>query len=353
MRLAALVESTTHVCCRYRLAAFRPAFIAHGHTLDLYPLPQSPLGRFFIGRNLAEYDAVILQRKLLPRWVLERLRRRIKRLIFDFDDALWLRDSYSAKGFHDPHRVARFQATIAAADAVVAGNDYLAAQARQYVAADRVHVVPTCVDVSKYSPRTEVPQKHLDTEVSSKSRLTSEKPPLTLVWIGSSSTLQGLERFAPTLSAIGRALPGTRLKLICDRFTEFPPLIVQRSLWHEATEAQEIATADVGIAWVPDDPWSHGKCGLKILQYQAAGLPVVANPVGVQAQMVHAGTGFQAVTTEQWVKAIRTLAACPPLRAELGRAGRRQVEAQYSTAAGARLWLDLLERWSHRCRRAS
>lgn len=356
MRIAALVESATHVCCRYRVAAFRPTLQACGYSLDIHPLPRSLLGRFRLGRELAHYDAVILQRKLLPRWLLARLRRSVPRLIFDFDDAIWLRDSYSRKGFHDPNRVARFQATVEAADVVVAGNDYLAAEARQYTAAERVHVVPTCVDVAGYPSRTPlnpILNSVGSAEVTQPSVLTSESLPLTLVWIGSSSTLQGLERFAPTLSAIGQALPGMRLKLICDRFTEFPPLVVERCVWQEATEAREIATADVGIAWVPDDPWSRGKCGLKILQYQAAGLPVVANPVGVQAQMVHPGTGFLAVTTEQWVESIRTLAANPRLRAELGQAGRQQVEARYSLHAGARLWLELLARLPQLARRAS
>jgi glycosyltransferase involved in cell wall biosynthesis len=274
-------------------------------------------------------------------------------LIFDFDDAIWLRDSYSRKGFHDPNRVARFQATVEAADVVVAGNDYLAAEARQYTTAERVCVIPTCVDVASYPSRKETVISYLDgAEVVAQSVLAAESRPLTLVWIGSSSTLQGLERFAPTLSAIGQALPGTRLKLICDRFTDFPPLVVQRCVWDETTEAREIATADIGIAWVPDDPWSRGKCGLKILQYQAAGLPVVANPVGVQAQMVHPGTGFLAVTTEQWVEAIRILATHPRLRAELGQAGRRQVETHYSVHAGTRLWLELLGRLPHLARRA-
>lgn len=353
MRLAALVESATHVCCRYRLAAFRPALLARGYTLDIHSLPRSLLGRFRLGRELAHYDAVILQRKLLPRWLLTRLRRCTQCLIFDFDDAIWLRDSYSRKGFYDPSRVARFRATVEAADLIVAGNDYLAAEARQYTAAERVHVVPTCIDVANYPSQSVAPLNPVGgAEITGSSVLASESRPLTLVWIGSSSTLQGLERFAPTLSAIGQALPGMRLKLICDRFTEFPPLLVQRCVWEETTEAREIATADVGIAWVPDDPWSRGKCGLKILQYQAAGLPVVANPVGVQAQMVHPGTGFLAVTTEQWVEAIRTLAANPSLRMTLGQAGRRQVEARYSIDAGAQLWLELLSRWPCLARRA-
>lgn len=165
-----------------------------------------------------------------------------------------------------------------------------------------------------------------------------------MVWIGSSSTLRGLEQFTPTLTAIGRAVPGVRLKIICDRFIDIPGLPVDRCMWNEATEADEIAAADIGIGWVPDDPWSRGKCGLKVLQYQAAGLPVVANPVGVQSDFVRNGiTGFQATTTEQWVNAIRALAADAALRRTLGEAGRRQVEVRYSVAAGAKLWLDSLQ----------
>ena len=82
-------------------------------------------------------------------------------------------------------------------------------------------------------------------------------------------------------------------------------LPVRSCPWSESSEAAAIATADIGIAWVPDDLWSRGKCGLKILQYMAAGLPVVANPVGVQAEMVqHGETGFLAETSDQWHEAI-------------------------------------------------
>lgn len=322
MRLVALVESESHVCCRYRLTAFRPALAAAGHTLDIRPLPQTLFGRFTLGRDLTSYDTVILQRKLLPRWAIALLRRRVRRLIFDFDDAVWLRDSYSPKGLDDPKRASRFRATIAACDLVIAGNAYLAAEARKFTSADRVRVIPTCVDVGKYPIAPH-----------------SERDAIRLVWIGSSSTLRGLERFAPTLSAMGRSLPGTRLKLICDRFAAFPDLTVERAVWEEATEAAEIAAADVGIGWVPDDPWSRGKCGLKVLQYQAAGLPVVANAVGVQTDFVRDGeTGFCAHTTEEWIKAVHLLAADAELRKNLGAAARKQVEERYSVEAGGRMW---------------
>ncbi len=40
MRLTALVEGQGHVCCRYRLAAFRPFLEAAGHSLNLRPWPR-------------------------------------------------------------------------------------------------------------------------------------------------------------------------------------------------------------------------------------------------------------------------------------------------------------------------
>ncbi len=328
MRLVALVESESHVCCRYRLTAFRGALASAGHTLDFHALPQSLFGRFALGRDLTSYDAVILQRKLLPRWATALLRRRVRRLLFDFDDAVYLRDSYSPKGFRDPKRAARFRATVEACDLVIAGNATLAEEAQKFVPADRVTVIPTCVDVTKYPLASH-----------------SANHGIRLVWVGSSSTLQGLERFDSTLSAIGRAVSGTRLKLICDRFAEFPGLQVERCPWTEASEATEIAACDIGIGWVPDDAWSRGKCALKVLQYQAAGLPVVANPVGVQADFVRDNiTGFRANTTDDWVRAIRTLATDAALRNRLGGAARREVEARYSVEAGARLWVESLSR---------
>jgi glycosyltransferase involved in cell wall biosynthesis len=137
------------------------------------------------------------------------------------------------------------------------------------------------------------------------------------------------------------------------RLHRHPGLPIDQCTWSESTEAIEIAAAAAGISWVPDDPWSRGKCGLKVLQYQAAALPVIANPVGVHAEMVRAGqTGFSASTAEEWISAVVRLAAEPQLRRRLGEAGRREVELNYSVAAGARRWLAALERLAHPLRKS-
>jgi glycosyltransferase involved in cell wall biosynthesis len=328
VHLTALVDSPEHVCCRYRVAAFRPFLERAGHALELRPWPRTWWGRLCLAGELRHADAVLVQRRLLPVWQLALLRRAARALVFDFDDAVFLRDSYSRRGLHSRTRLRRFAAMARAADAVVAGNSFLRAEALRWAPPGRVHVVPTCVDSGRY-PRAE----H-----------TRAGEGVQLVWIGSSSTLRGLEAVRPLLEDVGRRCPGLCLKLVCDRFVELKHLPVLARPWSEAGEAAELASADVGISWVPDDLWSRGKCGLKVLQYMAAGLPVVANPVGVQADLVrHGTTGFLVDTAEGWAAAVGRLARDPDLRRRLGAAGRRVVETEYGVGAGAARWLALLD----------
>lgn len=325
MRLTALVDSPDHVCCRYRVTAFRPFFEQAGHTVELRSWPWSWWSRLTLHRTLQGADAVLIVRKLLPGWQLSLIRRTARRLLYDLDDAVFLRDSYSHKGPHNSRRLRRFAAVARAADAVVAGNAFLRDAAANHTDPARVHVVPTCVDPDRYPLAS-----HNGAGVE-------------LVWVGSSSTLRGLESVRPMLEEMGRRVPGLRLKLVCDRFFTLDHLPVTPCSWSEAGEADAIAAADVGISWVPDDLWSRGKCGLKVLQYMAAGLPVVANPVGVQAEMVrHGETGFLATTADEWCHAVRRLACDPALRRRMGQAGRQRVEEEFSVRAGAARWLALL-----------
>lgn len=328
MRWTALVDSVDHVCCRYRLAAFRSHLEQAGHRLDLRPWPRRWCSWLRLERALRHADGIILQRKLLSNWRLHFLRRAARVLLFDFDDAIFLRDSYSPKGLHSLRRVQRFAATMDTADIIVAGNAYLRDQATRWKSADRIHVIPTCVDPESY-PLAEHRRAGEGVEMA---------------WIGSASTLRGLEAIRLVLERLGEHDPGLRLKLVCDRFLTFRHLPVVRCPWSQAGEAAALADADIGISWIPDDLWSRGKCGLKVLQYMAAGLPVVANPVGVHAEMVrHGETGFLVETPAQWQEAIGGLAHDPELRRRMGRAGRQRVETAFSVAAGAERWLDVLD----------
>jgi glycosyltransferase involved in cell wall biosynthesis len=315
MKALALVESPDHVCARYRLRAYEPHLRDAGWSLTFQPLEPGLFARRRQLRSAARYDVTVLQRKLLSGWMLRELRRQSRRLVFDFDDAVLYRDSYDPRGPHCARRLRRFARTVRAADVVVAGNAFLARCAAEASARD-VRIIPTCVEPDRLPVRPAV---------------AGEPGRLELVWIGSSSTLRGLEQAKDLWTRVARELPGVRLKIVADKGADLGPIGVETVRWSRQVEGPALAAADAGISLVPDDLWSRGKCGLKILQYQAAGLATVANRVGVHGELVEEGrTGYLADTPEEWLAALRSLHSSPLCRIKMGLEARKHVEERYS-----------------------
>jgi hypothetical protein len=315
MKVLALVESADHVCFRYRLNALAWAMAERGLCMEGVPLAKRLFPRLGQFAAAARADLVILQRRLLPRWQLHLLRRLCRRLVYDVDDAMFRRDSFHPRGNLSSMRLKRFATTVRAADAVVAGNDYLRQYAAAYTDPRRIHLIPTCVEPDWY--RAAVHQR--------------SGAAVRLAWIGQRAVLPSLACASEQLAAASRALPGLALWLICDTVPEGLPLSVVLRPWSSASEADDLAESDIGISWLVDDLWSPGKCGLKVLQYMAAGLPVVANPVGIHRRLIADGvTGFLAETPAEWARAITRLAADPSLRTQMGAAARQRVIDEYS-----------------------
>jgi hypothetical protein len=98
---------------------------------------------------------------------------------------------------------------------------------------------------------------------------------------------------------------------------------------------------------LPDEPFTRGKCGYKLIQYMAAGLPVVASPVGVNKTIVEQGkTGLLASSQEEWMQALVRLYHDVTMRNNMGRAGREKVEKEYNIQITAPRLLDILTKAS-------
>lgn len=311
---------------RYRATDFFPLLKAAGwqptHLTDRRSLP----ARLNILRAGADADAVVVVRRTYGRLFARLLRQASRQLIFTFDDAIFAKSD----GSRSAGRERRFAATLPLCDQVWAGNSYLAEKARPFNGA--VEVIPTALDADRYNVRAEKPASSLD-----------------LVWIGSSSTKRHLVTMLPALEAAAGSLPSLRLKIIADFSLASDKLKILPVQWSPETEARELASAHIGIAPLPDNAFTRGKCGLKVLQYMASGLPVISSPTGVNKDMVaHGVNGFLAAGDRDWIEAIQRLAQDRDLRLSMGEAGRRRCLDHFTLQAAFQKMLASLERGPRR-----
>jgi glycosyltransferase involved in cell wall biosynthesis len=115
--------------------------------------------------------------------------------------------------------------------------------------------------------------------------------------------------------------------------------------WSLEREVTATAECDIGLAPLPDDPWTRGKCGLKLLLYMSLGLPAVASRVGVHPEILRDGAaGRLAGSAEEFVAAVDALLADGHERRRVGAAARAEVQARYSLDAVAPKLAELLVR---------
>jgi glycosyltransferase involved in cell wall biosynthesis len=259
-----------------------------------------------------KFDLVVLEKEAIPFTpaFLERLLNIIKiPYVVDYDDAIF--HQYDCHTNPIVRTILRKKIAVVMRNArlVIAGNNYIAKYAQQ-AGAKKVEIIPTVIDITKYSQIRESKKNDV----------------FRIVWIGSPSTYQHVEAILPALAKISNS----RLLLIGAGKREFNQSWIEGRSWSEVNEIKDIQSADVGIMPLPDTAWARGKCGFKLIQYMACGLPVVASPVGVNAEIVeHGKNGFLASSTEDWVRSLNDLYNNKMLRTSMGKCGRKKVENNY------------------------
>ena len=256
-------------------------------------------------------DVVVILRKTFSLPFLRMLRLCSKNLVFDLDDAVFCRSNGEPSKF----RQISFEKITSICEQVWAGNFYLADMAEQYNKA--VKLLPTSLDYRKYLIEVEKNSDYFD-----------------IVWIGSRSTQKYLKESLPVLESLSEITPKLRLKIVADFDLPTKRLKTLAAPWSEQGEAEALASSHIGIAPMPDDPWTKGKCGLKVLQYMAAGLPVISSPAGVNKEIVqHGKTGFLAENPDDWRQSISKLFSEPDLRDTMGKAGQKRIIEHFSVDA--------------------
>jgi glycosyltransferase involved in cell wall biosynthesis len=326
MRVAFLIHSLEVNSCRYRVLQYLPYLKKQGIDLSVHFYKRKWLDKLKFYNTLGEYDILYVHRKLFPPVEFWYIRRKAKKIIYDFDDAVMYR-STGLKNSRSFSRRMKFAYMMKRVDLVVAGNQFLKSEVLPYNS--HVEIIPTSVDLSRYHLK----EDHIKKEV------------ITIGWLGSSSTLKYLKSLLPTLERVYQKHPCFQLKIVCDQFLESSKIPVIKKPWSEEEEEADLKSFDIGLMPLSVDLWSQGKCGLKILQYFGVGLPVVCTPIGINKDIVQDGlNGFLAENESQWEDRLLRMIQEEGLRREMGLNGRKTVERSYCLEVNAPGILDLLKK---------
>jgi len=326
MKVLFLIQGFSVAASRYRVLQYIPYLNSKGvdTSVSLYPRTLKENFQFF--NDLPQYDIIFLQRKRFNQPRLGWLRKRAKRIIYDFDDSVMYRNSKARDPISQTRR-RRFVQMIKNSNFVIAGNEFLKSEVLPFN--PNVEVIPSAIDQERY---------HLKTYPLKQDRV-------TLGWIGDHGSIHYLEKMRPLFDKIGEQYPHVNLKIVCDTFFDCERMNVIKKNWSSEEEVADLQGFDVGLMPLVDDPWSWGKCGLKIIQYQGVGLPVVCTPVGINKDLVEDGiNGYWAMTPAEWEKKLSMLIENSELRERMGREGRRKVLENYTYQACAPRLLSILTR---------
>jgi glycosyltransferase involved in cell wall biosynthesis len=280
--------------------------------------------------SVPKYDFVFVHREAAPvgppvfEWLIAKVLG--KKIIYDFDDAIWLANTSEANkiaaGVKWHHKVADI---CRWAYKNSCGNAYLANYARQFN--PRAVVNPTTIDTV-----------HLHNQV----RDQAAPGRLVIGWTGTHSTLKYLDQVVPVLARLEEEGMDFEFRVISNQ----PPNLPLRSLvflpWRKDTEIADLLGFHVGLMPLEDDPWAKGKCAFKALQYMALGVPPLVSPVGMNTEVVqHGQNGFVCATPAEWEASLRQLLQDASLRQQLGAAARTTIEQRYSVQANTPNFLGL------------
>jgi len=344
-----LLDGDTNASTYHRVLQFLPLLRQHGIEAHLSrPVPRAvydriverktspPFGKAaFYGAFLAcraldvlradRFDVVIIQRDLFPFGppALERaLWRRNPHLVYDTDDATYLRPSFTPttpfqklRRFDKPIDVVRHARWVSVA------TEPIAVWARALNPC--VSVVPMALDLHHYDA---VPR-------------TAHDGPIVLGWTGTASSLRYLNALAPVLERLARD-QSIVVRVISGGYRDvvLPGVPLDARPWHPDTALAAMATFDIGLVPLDDSPFERAKFPFKLLQYLALGIPAASARVGVASDLLEPSQ--LAASPDEWHAALSRLIADPLERRRLGASGRELVAQRYTVERVGPLLVD-------------
>lgn len=289
--------------------------------------------RFMLLPTLRKYDFVFIHREATPigppwfEWIAAKVFK--KKIIYDFDDAIWLPNTSEENSVISKLKWHRKVTQICKwSYRISCGNQYLADFAKKLNY--NVILNPTTID-----------NNHLHNSQLYRRKLNSEQ--VVIGWTGTHSTLKYLNVILPALERLKKRHE-FQFVVIADTKPNIALSSFKFIRWSKETEVQDLLQFDIGVMPLTEDMWANGKCGFKILQYMALGIPAIASPVGVNKIIIKDGVnGFLCNSLDAWEVCIEKLMHNADLRNQLGAKGREHVDKHYSLTSNSSNFLSLFE----------
>jgi glycosyltransferase involved in cell wall biosynthesis len=304
-----------------------------GTFVRISGLAAGMIRRLLLLFTLRKYDLIFIHREATPigppiwEWIAARICG--KKIIYDFDDAIWMPDKTDETWFI---KLLKWRSKVGLichlSFKVSCGNKFLASYAFRFNA--NVVVNPTTIDTqNRHNPELFKGRDELDEQI-------------VIGWTGSNSTIKYLSLIEEPLKKIERTFPSVVIRIIADKKPDLNFISLNFVPWNVETEIQDLMMIDIGIMPLPDDEWSKGKCGFKALQYLALQIPAVVSAVGVNNEIVeHGVNGLLCSTRSDWEAALVKLIQDRSLRQQMGARGRTKVNSHYSVSSNSDNFLSL------------
>lgn len=288
------------------------------------------LKRFIMLFQLGKFDIIFIHREASPigppifEWFISKLLK--KKIIYDFDDAIWLKNTSetnrvvsSVKGHSKVGKICKWS------NQIFCGNDFLMSYAKQFN--KNVVYIPTTIDTENTHNQV---KKHSFGNVN-------------IGWTGTHSTIKYLEKIELLLARVQKKI-NFDFTIISDVDPNFKSLNYSFLKWNKKTELSDLLTIDIGLMPLEDTKWTRGKCGFKALQYMALGIPCIISPVGVNKIIVKDNyNGYLADSEKEWENKIKTLANDFNLRTKIGTRGVESIKKNYSVIAFKNSYINFFE----------
>ena len=292
------------------------------------------LKRFFLLFSISKYDYIFIYREatLIGPPFLEFFAAKVlkKKIIIDFDDAIWkqqtaIKNKFIARLRHSKNKTENL---CTWAYKVSCGNHFLCNYAKQFN--KNTIYIPTTIDTQK---------------LHNQIKTHKNKSKIVIGWTGSFSTMIYLDMVYDVVKELAQKY-AIEFHIISNEAPKIDENLIIYKAWNKQTEIDDLMCFDIGIMPLFDTEWEEGKCGFKALQYMSLGIPAVVSPVGVNKEIVENNkNGLFATTKQEWFEKLSILIESATYRQKLGQAGRKTIEKKYSVSSQQKTYLKLFSNY--------